>query len=259
MPEKYTIPAPAADTPQDKGYMDYTRHLHQFLEWKEGAEMEELDPAEHPELISELAHKHRGRPIIARNMPIDGGVYLTVTGGVNTTPHGEAIVVDSEKQPELKAAYAQLQRILKRQKLFSRFTGKGGSTIQTVYDYVRKRLPYDLPLVKKVEAAVGRSDKVALAAYLNYGGGVCRHQALFAGFLLERLIKEDQFRGSISVDRSFVPRKGGHAWTRYTSPSGQVIIIDPAQNFVGTLKEAMEQKKRWPYARPGEGELTAGK
>lgn len=55
--------------------------------------------------------------------------------------------------------------------------------------------------------------------------------------------------GRISIDRNEdTDVAEGHAWARFTDETGEVYIIDPAQEYVGTLKAAVD-KDRWAYSR----------
>ncbi|MFH0896551.1 MAG: hypothetical protein V1850_00680 [Candidatus Bathyarchaeota archaeon] len=63
------------------------------------------------------------------------------------------------------------------------------------------------------------------------------------------MFKKDGFvNGKSSIDRNFTS-EGLHEWCRYTNSRGDVIIIDPAQRYLGNLKGAPE-KNRWAYERP---------
>ncbi|EKD64692.1 MAG: hypothetical protein ACD_50C00323G0007, partial [uncultured bacterium] len=73
-------------------------------------------------------------------------------------------------------------------------------------------------------------------------------QALLAGYLLEKLTQEGILGGKVSVDRNFIEGRGGHAWVRYTNSREEVFILDPAQDYKGTLKDA--PKNGWDYRRP---------
>ncbi len=182
------------------------------------------------------------RNIIGRDVAINGGVYL---GGGSR----EAIVVDDEKQPELKKAYGQLK---------ARIEALGGdyknNALNEVFQYVRDVMPYSQDIVDQVAANfhLEPDQKVGLARYLERGGGVCRHQALMCGYLLEKLKSDGYISGQVSVDRNFIPDLRGHAWTRYTNSRGEVFILDVAQNYIGPLKDITKEKYRWVYERPGD-------
>lgn len=182
----------------------------------------------------------QGRPIIGRDRKIDGGVYLG--GGAR-----EAIVVDGEKDPALERVYQELLK--KRRKAQSRGKSFKDGILEEVWSLVSQVMPYNEQQVLDVDRRLSKPDsKVYLSAYI--GGGVCRHQALLTGFLLERLSQDGLVGGKVSIDRNYVPGEGGHAWVRYTNSGGDVFILDSAQRYIGRLDEMSEDRDRWFYERP---------
>lgn len=182
--------------------------------------------------------KWQGRNIIGRDCPINGGVYL---GGGER----EAIVVDDKKQPELMAAYQELIKRRKAKEQQGR-TFKSG-VLSEVFDLTRELLPYNNAIVTQITRELQPDQKIALSVFLENKGGVCRHQALLAAYLLEKLKADGYVRGQVSVDRNYVPGRGGHAWVRYVNSAGEIFIIDPAQNFIGKIEEAGDDQ--WFYER----------
>lgn len=203
-----------------------------------------------------------GRPIIASDTPINGGVYL---GGGRR----EAIVVDDEKFPEALGrvyhnALSTIYDIAKDPESYpgDYFYGVGHSihtstlgirerVLVPVFSAVLDALPYSDQVVRDVSAGHGNDGKVSINQFIEGGGGVCRHQGLLAAYILERLQKEAELvpEDKISIDRNGVIGKGAHGWARFTSSDGTVYVVDPAQKFVGTLEHA-QRLYRWPYARP---------
>jgi len=187
--------------------------------------------------ISDLENDlYNGRPIIHRDSPIDGGVYLG-------QGQREAIVVDTQKYPELGKLYGIAK--VKAQ--------KEAGILRAVFDAVSEAMPrqdndHVEALVRKYGA--GGDRKISLDVFINEGTGVCRHDALACAALLELAIKDGTLDGRVSVDRNST-YLGGHAWCRYTAPTGTVYILDVAQGFVGGLKRASEEN-RWAYQRPDE-------
>lgn len=185
------------------------------------------------------------RPIIGRDTPINGGVYVGAG-------EREAIVVDDAKEQLLVDAYAELleRRIADVVKNDHRMNQ---GVLEDVFALVREKIPYSQAIVDEVYRKVLQSPnnpnhKVSLGSYILHKGGVCRHQALLGAYLLEKLAQEGILRGRVSVDRNTVPGKGGHAWIRYTGSHGVVSIIDPAQGYIGRLMDVKED--RWFYERP---------
>ncbi|MDO8551356.1 MAG: hypothetical protein Q7S03_01585 [bacterium] len=198
-----------------------------------------------------------GRRIIGRDTPINGGVYLG-------SGKREAIVVDGQKYPqELNETYSELRRMMS---LPSSVRG-GKSILEMVYDISGSRLGGNIneeEFNRRTQGLrfqiTGRASstwegniedvKVTLNDFMRLKAGVCRHRALLAGYLLERLINEGVLKGRVSVDRNTVRGRGGHAWARYETPERRVFIIDPSLGYVGRLDKAPKTKDGWSYARP---------
>lgn len=199
--------------------------------------------------------KYQGRPTIHRDSPINGGVYI-VPGSQ------EAIVVDDGTMSKngnppsyVEAAYKKAM-----DSFVATAKAKNINVLMGVKNnLVDKLLEASLESAMKTikyDSGVGdyalnafRDKKINLSEFLLEGAGVCRHQALLVGYLLEKLIKGGYLGGSISVDRNRIPGKGGHAWARYVAQDGTVYIIDPAQEYVGTLKDSL-LNSNWVYSRP---------
>jgi len=98
------------------------------------------------------------------------------------------------------------------------------------------------------EFGVGQDKKISLERFLERGFGVCRHQALACGVILERFSKEGYIQGKASIDRNLT-HLGGHVWCRYINSKGEIIILDVAQNFFGYLS-ASPPERRLFYERP---------
>lgn len=196
------------------------------------------------------------RHTIGRDTPLAEGVYEGSYGG-------EAIVVNLESEPDTFNYYYELAR----QRAINQTTGQIDKSLimQSVFDTVRATMRYDQAAVDNIfqRGLKGRNGaKIALSAYINEGVGVCRHQALFAGALLERFKVDGLVRGQVSVDRNMVRRSSdmddkydGHAWVRYTNSVGNVFIIDVAQKKIDSLENLMAQRAAnpsttWEYARP---------
>ena len=194
-----------------------------------------------------------GRHIIGRDTKIDGGVYLG--SGAR-----EAIVVDFENSPELQNIY---RRTVKRLTTVDGF--QKDKVITVVYDSVLEAMPptHDKNAVDKL---IDRLDiengtnlhedgKISLNRFIEAGVSECRHYALTAGVILEKLKENGHINGTVSVDRNSadyycggVLDGGGHAWVRYTNSIGKIYIIDVAKTFKGPMNDGL-QKDRWPYER----------
>lgn len=180
----------------------------------------------------------QGRFIISRDKPINGGVYL---GGAER----EAIVVDDQKDPYLNTVFEEVIR--RRQLAQSQGKDFKDGLLETVWELVNEVMPYDVKrVIQIIKALLGPDKKIYLSSFI--GGGICRHQALLTGYLLEKLAREGLIGGRVSIDRNFVPGKGGHAWVRYENSVGEVYILDSTLYYIGGLKDMSEG--RWFYERP---------
>ncbi len=182
--------------------------------------------------------KWQGRDIIGRDRPINRGVYL---GGRER----EAIVVDDQKQQALNDVYQDF--LSRRQAKEAQGIPFKQGVLDEAYNLTREVMPYSDTAVSELTRGLKPDQKVALESFIGKGG-VCRHQALLCAYLLERLAKEGKVAGHVSIDRNFVPGRGGHAWVRYTNSAGEVFIIDPAQQFIGKIEQT--GKNAWFYERP---------
>lgn len=177
-----------------------------------------------------------GRPIIRRDTPINGGVYLSLDGK-------KATVVDDQKHPLLQDVYKDVRNNVS--------INSKGLALRGVFETTRSVLPYDDEAVNTISKQYPDGDKVSLSVFVRANAGSSAHQALLAGYLLEKLKTDSYLEGTVSIDRNTVPGRGGHAWVRYTSSSGRVYIIDPAQDFMGKLSE-IDPDLQGFYKRPEE-------
>lgn len=189
-----------------------------------------------------------GRPLITRDSRINGGVSVPYA-------QAEAVLVDFDKDTTLLNFYNEvktkvLDAIRKR-----RITDPVEIN-RLVFEEVRKAMPYTKDL-KSFNADIERTfggRKINLGYFLSRNEGVCRHQALLHGAIVERLIDEGVLNGRIGVDRGMDFNEtsqdwDGHQWVRYTTSDGKVIYIDPAHHYIGTDPVS---PSGFPYLRPGE-------
>jgi hypothetical protein len=194
----------------------------------------------------------KGRRIIGRDIPINKGVYL---GGGER----EALVVDDEKyKSKFEEVYSNL---LKEKDIYKRlylpkYKGEKVLPLKTerllkdVYKTVNKFLPFNAEKAEKIADQYAPDKEVSLTEFIDKKAGSCRHQALLAGYLLEKLIDDEFIKGKVSVDRNYLKGKGGHAWVRFQNDKGEIYILDPAARYIGKLKDTRRQE--WPYQRPGD-------
>lgn len=179
---------------------------------------------------------YHGRRVICRDSPIDGGVYL---GG-----HGrEAITVNSNSFRMRQLYEATCDRARKSS---TDTDGKvsRNDVLRAVYDTVREEMPYNEWAVGNIARiyASKSDEEISLDVFIKAKAGVCRQQALACAALVERFKNDRILRGKLSVDRNSIFRSA-HAWCRYTTFSGNVWILDPAQNYFGRLKDCSESQK----------------
>jgi hypothetical protein len=181
-------------------------------------------------------------PILGRDSKsVDGGVYL---GGSAR----EAIVVDG-RSIAMRRAYEgivlELQQSIDEQK-----TVLTEVVLSNLIRVVQELMPYDGQRTREISRIHQGDSLVGLSTYLKERAGVCRHQALLAAFFIEHLIADGYLRGSVSVERNTVEDLGGtHAWAIYKPSSDEsdaVLVVDPAQSFVGTKTQA-RREGRWEY------------
>ena len=180
-----------------------------------------------------------GRPIIGRDTQIDGGVSL---GGSSR----EAIVVDFGKSPYIQNLYR-----LARQKSSREGVVQKELVLRAVYDVVMETMHIKDEYATEAlldNLGIMNDQKVSLDLFVEKGIGVCRHNALVTGVVLERFKKDNHISGNVSADRNSCEH-GGHMWTRYSSKDGRTWILDVTQEYFGGLKQAIKEG-RWPYQRP---------
>lgn len=200
----------------------------------------------------ERAAGRKVRETIGKDTQIDQGVYEGTYGG-------EKIVVDLENSPFIRAALETIKRTI------TNTEGRPDKDLamDAVFQYVKENMAYDQDKVDEIFRVDGDGKdgkKISLDVFVENKAGVCRHQALFAGALLESLKNEGILTGQVSVDRNEMKinekDKDGHAWTRYTTSRGEVYILDIAQlNGVVKLDDLMRarmngNKRVWDYGRP---------
>ena len=179
---------------------------------------------------------YQGRHIIRRDSEINQGVYLG--GGPR-----EAIVVDPKygSVPEL---YNEAKQLAEQR------PGKTKhQAIKSAYDTIQDTLEYDEEEVQKIVSNYSAKNdvKLPLDKFIEEGFGLCRHQALATGAVLEQFQEEGYLTGDISIDRNR-DEGYGHAWVRYENSSGDVYIVDPTQDVLEPLERT--RSERWDYSRP---------
>lgn len=177
-------------------------------------------------------------PILGRHSPsINGGVYLGGSGREAIVVDGgsdiiESVLIDTDNlvelpDPEHKFSSAEL--------------------LCAVMNRVQDRMPYDEIKAEEISRDFYGDELVDLSTYIIQQAGVCRHQALFAACLTERLIASGSLRGRAAIERNQIPGFGAHAWAVFRPTDGEPVIIDPTNSFIGTKNQALSVG-RWDYA-----------
>lgn len=179
------------------------------------------------------------RPVIGSDSKINGGLFRVVGR--------ESTVVDQEKDPNLVEIYQKLLDRRETAKLVRKTDFKDG-LIEEIYVLVQETIPFnEKEVIELAKTLKDPEDKIVLSNY--FGGGHFRHQTLLAAYIFEKLSEEKRVNGKVSIDRNYSYDAEGPAWVRYTNSSGEVIILDFSQNFIGELKKLNEADQRF-YGRP---------
>lgn len=190
---------------------------------------------------------YQGRALIGRDTRIDGGVYIG--SGVR-----EAIVVDIKKDPALREAYESAKSTIESKRFFL-FPKTPEQKLHDVYKLVKELMPKEgrdsVDGVHELLAEENLLDdnKVLLGFFISHGEGVCRHRALLAGAIIEKLIDDGLISGRVSVDRNTSKRRA-HAFVRFEDQDGNPTIIDPMHDYVGP--PSSKDRATWDYRRPDE-------
>lgn len=176
-------------------------------------------------------------PVLGRNSEkINGGVY---PGGSNR----EILVVDDQDET-IRESYNELKSRLDQ--FFKNKKNRHEKDIlRKVYAYVEEKMPFDEDRVNMI-TAFKENQLNSLGVFIRMKAGVCRHQALFIAYLLEKLKEENYLKGNFSMERNSIKQVGAHVWIRYTRRDGLEYILDTALRFFGTKKEA-KKKGAWKY------------
>ncbi|MCX6714581.1 MAG: hypothetical protein NTX72_02090 [Candidatus Uhrbacteria bacterium] len=116
---------------------------------------------------------------------------------------------------------------------------------QALFDFTKECLPYNELSTAEIfrRTKMLADSELALDVYLEAKTGVCRHMVLFLVGLFELLSKLGLTQGSMSVCRCYIPNLFSHAWARFEQEGSEALILDPAQNFIGSLENGGEMGK----------------
>lgn len=185
---------------------------------------------------------YQGHKIIGReSKTVKGGVYLSLGS--------EAVVVD-DTSPTLQKATEYMRAELPR---YTRDPSEASlqSILERVNEITQTLLPYNDAITDRLSKPhYDNNGLINLSEYVDAGGGVCRHQCLLAAYLMEDLVENGTLSGNVRVERNRDNSlHGAHAWAVLEMPGEQPLVVDPAQDFVGSKSEA-QQQDRWKYDLP---------
>lgn len=195
--------------------------------------------------------RFRGRHIIGTGTRVLDGVYL------GHRPR-EAIFVDSSSmvlhtllRSFIENRFSVIKTQFMRGDIQLENTPKGlvrafqSGLPEALFQYTQRCLPYDEHGTSAVfrQAKIEPDAELSLDVYLRARMGVCRHMVLFLVGIFELLSQMDLTQGSMSVCRCYIPSLFSHAWARFEQEGTESIILDPAQNFCGSLEKGGEMGK----------------
>lgn len=186
-----------------------------------------------------------------RNHPIIGRNSLSVRNGVYGTRSSEFVIVDNKSNLLQQVTNDFMESLPNVEEAATLSTTM---LMRKVALRVANILRYNIDATERLSRPhYGQKGLIDLSEYVEQGVGVCRHQALLAAHLIEELIETGYIDGSVGVERNeVIELNGAHAWAVYRSRTAADVIVDPAQSFVGTRKEAKRQG-RWRYELANDG------
>lgn len=187
-----------------------------------------------------------GKPLIGRDSPINGGVYVGEGAREAIFVMQDSILEDVFD--ELVEYFVQQQNTAEH---------KEGWTTEEILDIVMHKVKEKFYKgeddYRKLADNLGSDKLIRLSYFVQNNAGLCRHQSLLTGFLIEQLVSRGILDGQVSVDRSSdTEREVGHSWVRFTKKS------DPDPYIVDTvllgkayrLSGIRSLKGIWDYCRP---------
>ena len=195
--------------------------------------------------------RFRDRHIIGTGTRVLGGVFLGHRAR-------EALIVD-ETDPKLQKrlrTFIQMRKDAIHQSFLDGGAVAEKDTLvlreafarqlpEALFAFTRTYLVYDESRVARIfrEAQLEVDAEFSLDHYLTAHFGVCRQMVLFLVAMFELLEKQGLTKGRMFLARCHIPNFLIHAWARYESLDGSVLILDPAQNFLGSLDQGGDMGK----------------
>ncbi|MGB4967429.1 MAG: hypothetical protein WBO35_04475 [Candidatus Saccharimonadales bacterium] len=202
----------------------------------------------------EIVKLFAGREIITRDSEVGGSATASVD--IRSWVAGaEAIVVDSKRE-ETRQIYEEYFNTVRKKINEKSKSNDWGYTeqmaVEAIFETIYEKMSYDLAYVNDISARLAADQngtrKIDLSFYMQDGKGVCRHMALLAAWLGGELKQAGYLKGKMTAEVNQNSEVGAHEWARYTAADGSVMIIDPAQRYMGSLGNS----ESWDYRRPEE-------
>jgi hypothetical protein len=177
--------------------------------------------------------------------PIIGSLSRSMRGGVYGTTNSEHMLVDNES-PVVKNAVEQIMAYARR---VAEANGSQRDILRAIKAGVAGFMTYDLPAVERLSSPHYKDRGIIhLSDYLKAGIGICRHQAVLDALVIEQAIEERLLKGTTGVQRNLdLEANSGHAWAVFRDEQNHTIIVDSAQDYVGTREETKGDPTRWNY------------
>ncbi len=200
--------------------------------------------------------------IIGPDTPIDGRVYPAVVGG--------SVLVSYGSSQRLQNLYGLILENLSNQGLSGGDINSWQMAVLEEVFYIGREAFHragDQEFIKFCkEHGIPDYSVVSLDKFLQHGVGTCRHMALFAACMVERLINDGYLEGArVSVDKNEINGEA-HAWCRVTFNNStdpnqtDVWILDAAGDYLGPLNEGdkADGRIKWDYRRPEDKNRSSG-
>lgn len=191
----------------------------------------EIEPDKEIDSTKSSPHEKLYYGIYSRPVLTDGSTQID--GSVSL--QGDIITIDGYDSHYLQLLVSQI---------FKLYDITKDSPINIFEKMHHAILPYLIPL--NIYNYKSYKDVTIDQMMLN-GSGVCRHYTLIYGYLIEQAIKKRYLDGTFKYkkgyNRSFI-NKGAHVWIEYVDKSGEIYIIDGAQNIISNIDHIGTTSKR---------------
>ena len=187
-----------------------------------------------------------GVRVISRDTPINNGIYL------RRSSENEAVLIDDQKDALLKGSFDMIERELLAElaaKPPESDQEKEEAILNKIFVTVARFIPSDPTTAqKRIDTEPGQDKVMRLSKF--FLAGFPHHQALYAGYLLEKCIEKGHLQGKVSIDRNRMVNGGSNVWVRYIDGDNNVHVLDVAKEFKGKLDPAKQKEYPWSYFRP---------